>query len=54
MAGYIEANVAKGAKTCTDGRKSHSGLENRETVNHGGGEYVRAGDTSTVWSRSGP
>ena len=54
LVGYIESNVAKDATIYTDEHKSYSGLDNHETVNHGDGEYVRAGDTSTVWSRSGP
>ena len=41
LVGYIESNVAKGAKIYTDEHKSYSGLDNHETVNHGDGEYVR-------------
>lgn len=38
---FVEARCTKGAKVYTDEAKAYDGLENREAVKHGVGEYVR-------------
>ena len=54
LVGYIESNVAKGAKIYTDGHKSHSGLETTRPSTTATGSMPGAGYTSTEWIRSGP
>ena len=41
LQGFVGENAKDGAKVYTDEAKAYSGIKNRESVNHGAGEYVK-------------
>ena len=53
LKGFVTDHAADGATIYTDEATAYNGLENRESVKHGIGEYVKGRPASTAWSRSG-